>query len=56
MWYTNIYNYEVGNSMLQTLRSDAKINSLNPNLNVTMFNKGVQRYLESNFSVAFVPN
>ena len=32
--------------MLQTLRSDAKINSLNPNLNVTMFNKGVQRYLE----------
>ena len=42
--------------MLRTLRSDAKINISNPNLNVKMFNKGVQTYLESNFSVLFVPN
>ena len=45
-----------GDSMLRTLRSDTKINILNPNLNVKMFNKGVQTYLESNFSVPFVLN
>ena len=42
--------------MLQTLHSDTKINILNPNLNVKMFIKGVQTYLENNFSVPFVPN
>ena len=42
--------------MLQTLHSDTKINILNPNLYVKMFNKDVQTYLESNFSVPFVPN
>ena len=42
--------------MLRTLRSDTKINILNPNLDVKMFIKGVQTYLESIFSVPFVPN
>ena len=42
--------------MLQTLRSDTKINILNPNLDVKMFIKGVQTYLDSIFSVPFVPN
>lgn len=42
--------------MLPTLHSDNKINILNPNLNVKMFNKGVQTYLENTFSVPFVPN
>ena len=42
--------------MLRTLRSDTKINILNPNLDVKMFIKGVQTYLESLFSVPFVPN
>ena len=46
----------MGDSMLRTLHSDTKINILNPNLNVKMLNKGVQTYLESNFSVPFVPN
>ena len=46
----------MGDSMLRTLRSDAKINILNPNLDVKMFIKGVQTYLESIFSVPFVPN
>ena len=46
----------LGDSMLQTLLSDTKINILNPNLNVKMFNKVFQTYLESNFSVPFVPN
>ena len=41
--------------MLWTLRSHTKINTLNPNLNVKMFNKGVQTHPESNFSVPFVP-
>ena len=45
-----------GDSMLQTLHSDTKINILNPNLDVKMFIKGVQTYLESIFSVPFVPN
>ena len=45
-----------GDSMLRTLRSDTKINILNPNLDVKMFIKGVQTYLESIFSVPFVPN
>ena len=31
-----------GDSMLRTLRSDTKINILNPNLDVKMFIKGVQ--------------
>ena len=35
----------MGDSMVQTLHSDTKINILNPNLNVKMF-KGVQTYLE----------
>ena len=47
---------DLGDSMLRTLRSDAKINILNPSWNVKMFNKGVQTYLESDFSVPFVPN
>ena len=42
--------------MLRTLRSDTKINILNPNLDVKMFIKGVQTYLESIISVPFVPN
>ena len=42
--------------MLRTLHSDTKINILNHNLNVKIFNKGVQTYLESNFSISFVPN
>ena len=46
----------VGDSMLWTLRSDTKINTLNPNLDVKMFIKGVQTYLESIFRVPFVPN
>ena len=45
-----------GDSMLRTLRSDIKINILNPNLNVKMFNKGVQTYLKRNFGIPFVPN
>ena len=44
-----------GDSMLRTLHSDTKINILNPNLNVKIFSKGVQTYLERNFSVPFVP-
>ena len=40
-----------GDSMLRTLRSDTKINILNPNLDVKMFINGVQTYLESIFSV-----
>ena len=45
-----------GDSMLRTLRSDTKIKILNPNLDVKMFLKGVQTYLESIFSVRFVRN
>ena len=41
--------------MLRTLHSDTKINILNPNLDVKMFIKSVQTYLESIFSVPFVP-
>ena len=43
-------------SSLWTLRSDTKMNISNPNLNVKMFNKGVQTHLESNFSIPFVPH
>ena len=46
----------MSDSMLRTLHSDTKINILNPNLDVKMFIKGVQTYLESIFSVPFVPN
>lgn len=46
----------MGDSTLQTLHSETKINILNPNLNVKMFNKGVQTYLENTFSVPFAPN
>ena len=44
--------------MLRTLHSDTKINILNPNLDVNMFIKSVikHNYLESIFSVPFVPN
>ena len=42
--------------MLRTLHLDTNINILNPNLNVKMFNKGIQTHLKSNFSVPFVPN
>ena len=42
--------------MLRTLRSDIKINILNPNLDVKMFIRGVETYLESIFSVPFVLN
>ena len=45
-----------GDSMLRTLHSDTEINILNPNLNVKIFSKGVQTYLERNFSVPFVPS
>ena len=45
----------LGDSMLWTFHSDSKINILNPNLDVKMFIKGVQTYLESIFSVPFVP-
>ena len=51
-----LYALLQGDSMLWTLRSDTKINILNPNLDVKMFIKGVQTYLESLFSVPFVPN
>ena len=47
---------QMGDSTLQTLPSETKINILNPNLNVKMFNKGVQTYLENTFSVPFAPN
>ena len=46
----------MGDSMLQTLRSDTKINILSPDLNVKMLNKGVQIYLKNTFSIPFVPN
>ena len=46
----------LGDSMLRTLHSDTKINILNPNLDVKMYIKGVQTYLESIFSDPFVPN
>ena len=46
----------VGDSTLRTLHSDTKINILNPNLNVKMFNKGVQTNIENTFSVPFPPN
>ena len=49
-------NTHLSDSMLRTLHSDAKINILNPKLDVKMFIKGVQTYLESLFSVPFVPN
>ena len=42
--------------MLRTLRSDTKINILNPNLDVKMYINGVQTYLGSILSVPFVPN
>ena len=42
--------------MLRTLRSDTKINILNPNLDVKMFIKGVQTYIVSKISVPFVPS
>ena len=51
-----IYTEDKGDSILQTLHSHTKINILNPNLDVKMFTKGVQTYLESLFSVPFVPN
>ena len=52
-----ILSVSLGDSMLRTLLLDTKINMiLNPNLNVKIFNKGVQTYLEINFSVPFVPN
>ena len=38
------------------LCSDTKINILDPNLDVKMFIRGVQTYLESILSVLFVPN
>ena len=41
---------------MQTLLSDSKINILNPNLNVKMFNKGVETNVENIFSVPFPPN
>ena len=47
-----------GDSTLRTstLHSDTKSNILNPNLNVQMFNKGVQTNVENTFSVPFPPN
>ena len=54
--HSSDYTSVLGDSMLRTLRSDTKINILNPNLDVKMFIKGVQTYLESLFSVPFVPN
>ena len=49
-------NLQLGDSTLRTLHSDAKINISNPNLNVKMFNKGVQTNIENTFSVPFPPN
>ena len=46
----------MGDSTLRTLHSDTKITILNPNLNVKMFDKGVQTNIENTFSVAFPPN
>ena len=46
----------MGDSTLRTLHSETKINILNPNLNVKMFNKGVQTYPENTFGVPFAPN
>ena len=46
----------LGDSTLRTLHAETKINIFNPNLNVKMFNKGVQTYLENTFSVPFAPN
>lgn len=46
----------MGDSMLQTLRSDTKINILSPDLNVKILKKGVQIYLKNTFSMPFVPN
>ena len=52
----NIYLQLLGDSTLRTLHSDTKINILNPNLNVKMFNKGVQTNIENTFSVPFPSN
>ena len=52
----NYYRLLLGDSTLRTLHSDTKINILNPNLNVKMFNKGVQTNIENTFSVPFPPN
>ena len=46
----------VGDSTLRTLHSDTKINILNPNVTVKMFNKGVQTIIENTFSVPLPPN
>ena len=56
IWSHQCCKWLRGDSMLRTLHSDTKINILNPNLDVKMFIKGVQTYLESIFSVSFVPN
>ena len=56
IWSHQCCKWLRGDSMLRTLHSDTKINILNPNLDVKMFIKGVQTYLESIFSVPFVPN
>ena len=45
-----------GDSTLQTLHSDTKINILHPNLNVKMFYKGGATNIENTFSVLFPPN
>lgn len=46
----------LGDSTLRTLHSDTKITILNLNLNVKMFDKGVQTNIENTFSVPFPPN
>lgn len=46
----------MGDYTLRTLHSDTKINVLNPNLSVKMFNKGVQTNVEKTFSVPFPSN
>ena len=54
--WAQLVSFLKGDSMLLTLHSETKINILNPNLNVKMFNKGVQTYVENTFSVPFAPN
>ena len=51
-----VLKHYLGDSTLRTLHSDTKINILNPNLKVKMFNKGIQTNIENTFGVPFPPN
>jgi len=50
-FYQTLKKTFLSDSMLRTSHSDTKITISNPNLKVKMFNKGVQTYLESDFSM-----